>query len=131
MKKFELLPGGKGAHATASTRAGLFTALIQGCFGAGEPLAGQSEDEKLERPFKIEAPDPAALMAMLLTEATREAAANGEIYDDISFTLITDKKAEGAFIGRKGKAPKMCKITGGMEIAKNEEGEWDVTVKLS
>ena len=131
MKKYEILPSGKAIRATANTRAGLFTALVQGCFSAKEALAGEDSSEKVERPFSIEARDATELLGRLLENATETAMKHHEVYEDVAFTFITDKKAEGHFVGRPGKPPKACRISGNVDIAKNEEGEWDVTVKVA
>lgn len=127
MKRFELLPEGKGVFAAGSTRAGLYTAALQGWFAAPEQLAGDDDSPKVERLFKLEAGDAVALMKAILSEADRAAKEHGETYEDVSFTLVTDKKAEGAFVGHKGPAPK-CSLKDMSPIEKNEDGEWVTTI---
>lgn len=132
MKRFELLPDRKGVFAAATTRAGLYTAALQGWFGTPEALGGADANDddtaKVERQFKLSAPDAVALMQSLLGEAARAAKEHGETYEDVSFTLVTDKKAEGHFVGRKGPAP-ICVLRGVDPIEKNEEGEWVTTIR--
>lgn len=130
MKKFDILPDGAGVHAVGSTRAGLFTAALQGAFVSPEPMAGEDSEEKIERKFALQADDSGALMVALLEEAIRAASANSETYEDVSFTLVTDKKAEGSFVGRRGKKPAIRGIEGNPTIEKNEEGEWETTIRF-
>jgi len=130
MKRYELLPGGTGVHATASTRAGLYTAALQGLFATSESLADSDASEKIERPFKLEAADPGELMVALLGEAIKQAASHGDTYDNVSFTLVTDKKAEGAYIGQRGKSPAVRGIGKNIVIEKNDLGEWDTVIKF-
>jgi hypothetical protein len=132
MKEFEVLSGGSAIRVRATTRAGLVTAALQGLMAAASPRTSEI-DEKKERPFSVSAGDFGALLADLLTAAATAAIGNNEAYDDIRFTLITDKKAEGAFVGRPATgfktAPAGAKVP--PEVAKNEAGEWETTVALS
>jgi hypothetical protein len=134
MKKFEVLPHPSGASLKlrASTRAGLITAALQGTFAAEGARTDEESDEKLERPFTLAAPDFPHLLASLLDLALSDASANGEAYDDVHFTLITDKKAEGSFVGKhsKGFAKKIASVSPEMTVEKNVVGEWETTIVL-
>jgi SHS2 domain-containing protein len=129
MKKFEILPKGEAAariRVTASTRAGILTAAVQGMFAAALPDVDPDSDEKDERPFSVMADDANGLLAALLAEALAVSVKHGESFDDIRFTLATDKKAEGAFIGKtcsKYGAP-ITGVSGAVSMEKDEEGEW-------
>ncbi len=132
MKEFDVLDGGKAIRVRATTRAGLVTAALQGLMAAAKPRTTEV-DEKTERPFSVASDDFGKLLAALLSEAARASAAHKEAYEDIRFTLITDKKAEGAFVGRPaegfGSAPKA--VPGPADVAKNEAGEWETTLSLA
>ena len=132
MKEFEVLSGGNAIRVRATTRAGLVTAALQGLMAAASPRTSEI-DEKKERPFSVTADDFGQLLADLLTAAARASDANKEAYEDIRFTLITDKKAEGAFVGRptKGFKTPLKGAKAPPDVAKNEEGEWETTVTLS
>lgn len=130
MKKFEVLPKGTALariRVQASTRAGLLNAAVQGMFAAAQPDVNQDSDEKIERPFSVMADDAAELLAELLTVALVESAKHQEAFDDVRFTLVTDKKAEGAYIGKACKgyvSPIAAVVRAGLAMEKNEEGEW-------
>ncbi len=132
MKKFEVLPhaAGSAVRVVASTRAGLITAALQGVFAAAEARVDEMNDEKRERPFSIVAEDFPALLKTLLDKAIIEGLANTEAYDEVRFTLITDKAAEGAFVGKgsMGFGNSAKSVRGGMIVAKNEADEWETTV---
>lgn len=132
MKEFDVLEGGKALRVRATTRAGLVTAALQGLMAAAKPRTAEI-DEKTERPFSVASDDFGKLLADLLSEAARASAEHKEAYEDIRFTLITDKKAEGAFVGRPaqgfGAPPKGTR--GPAEVAKNEAGEWETTLTLA
>src|SRR5687768_10373988 len=98
MKEYELLDGGT-LRVRATTRAGLLTAALQGLMAASEPRTSEV-DEKTERPFAFSAADFGTLLADFLSSASKAAVEHKEAYEDVRFTLITDKKAEGAFVGR-------------------------------
>ena len=132
MKVFEIITdgGAKAVHAKASTRAGLAVAALHGV----SSLAGGSTselDEKVERPFSVTADTFGALLTALLTRAATASATHAETYDDIQFTLITEKKAEGAFIGRpaKGVSTLGAFRTKG-DVARNEAGEWETVIVI-
>jgi len=133
MKSFDVRnEGGKAiVDAKATTRAGLAVAALQGM----TQIAGgrTSElDEQIEREFSLEAATFNELLAKLLDHASKNTAANGEGYDDIKFTLITEKKATGALVGRPtkdAKAPGKTSVAG--DVVRNEAGEWEATVSFS
>lgn len=90
-------------------------------------------DEKTERPFSLSAADFGTLLADFLAAAAEAAVEHKEAYEDVRFTLITDKKAEGAFVGRPAEGFKRppTPAKGKPDVAKNESGEWETTVALS
>src|SRR5690349_23404952 len=102
MKEYELLDGGT-LHVRATTRAGLVTAALQGLMAAAGPRTSEM-DVKSERPFSLSADDFGTLLVKFLSTAGKAAEDNKEAYEDVRFTLITDKKAEGAFVGRPAEA---------------------------
>lgn len=131
MRLYELLPhtADVRVRVRASTRAGLIAASLQGMFAAAEPKLGAAEET--ERPFSIDAPDFAQLLVGFLNDALQKAAANGETYEDVRISLITDKKLQGAFIGRPatGFATPIAAATDKeLKVEKNENGEWETTI---
>lgn len=132
MKTFEILPHAMGAavRVLASTRVGLATAALQGVFTVAKGQVDTESDEKIERPFSVDASDFPGLLKGMLDQALAAAAKNGDVYDDVRFSLITEKQMDGAFIGKrcKGFATPITSIKGGMTIAKNEAEEWETTV---
>ena len=131
MKEFEVLGKGDSLLVRATTRAGLITAAVQGLMAAAGPRTSEM-DEKTERSFSVSADDFGQLLAGLLTSATEASAKNKEAYEDIHFTLITDKKAEGTFVGRPAKSfhDPLRSPKGKIEVAKNEGGEWETVIAL-
>ncbi len=134
MKGFEILRenGDVAVRAHAGTRAGLVIAALQGMFAVAEPQLTASE-EKSERPFSVEADDFPKLLVETLERARAVAAERGEAYDDIRFTLITDKKAEGMFVGRAASGSISTIKTVALRtipVEKNEEGEWEATIAV-
>ena len=106
-------------------------AALQGMAAASQPRGTKEDAEPSERPFKIESSDFPSLMIDLLNAAISASAINHERYEDVKFTLITDTKAEGAFIGRpvKGFGTEIKAATHrDLFVQKNEQGEWETTV---
>ena len=131
MKEFEVLGKGDSILVRATTRAGLVTAALQGLMAAAGPRTSEM-DEKTERQFAVFADDFGRLLADLLAAATEASAKHKEAYEDIHFTLITDKKAEGTFVGRPAKSfhDPIRKPKGMIGVAKNEAGEWETTIAM-
>lgn len=129
MHRYEILPHTTDVRVRAlgSTRAGLLVAALKGMFAAAGPRFTEGAD-RVERPFKIEAPDFASLLVDVLNEAVSLSDANHEAYEDISFSLITDKKAEGVFVDRPvtGFDTRIKAATHiGLDVKKNNEGNWE------
>jgi hypothetical protein len=101
MNKFELSEKGGAARirAIGSTRAGVFIAAVKGLCAAEKPRFVENS-ERVERLFKVEASDAVGLLAAVLNEARRLSRESLQAYEDVAFTLITDKKAEGKFVDR-------------------------------
>ncbi len=131
MKEFEVIGKGDSLLVRATTRAGLVTAAVQGLMAAAGPRTSEM-DEKTERVFSVSADDFGRLLADLLASATEASKKHKEAYEDIHFTLITDKKAEGTFVGRPAKSfhDPLRKPKGMIDVAKNEVGEWETTISL-
>lgn len=133
MKEFDLI-GDDGVKVRATTRAGLVTAAVQGLMAAAGTRVSDSLDEpKLERTFSVSAADFNALLTQLLTTAAKSSVDNKEAYEDVRFTLITDKKAEGALVGRPAKGFRMpvASLKLSADVAKNEGGEWETTIAVT
>lgn len=133
MKSFDVRDSGgkRTIHAKATTRAGLAVAALQGMTSIAGGRTSEL-DEQIERPFAIEGATFNELLAALLDDASKHTAAHGEGYDDIMFTLITEKKATGSFVGRptKGaKAPGKSSVAG--DVVRNEAGEWEAVVSFA
>ncbi|HTM67785.1 MAG TPA: hypothetical protein VL426_00660 [Candidatus Binatia bacterium] len=131
MKEFQVVDGGS-IRVRATTRAGLVTAALQGLMADAGPRTSEL-DVKSERSFALSAADFGTLLKDFLAAAAKSAAANKEAYEDVRFTLITDKKAEGAFVGRPAEGfrtpPREAKSR--PEVARNEHNEWETTVTLA
>jgi hypothetical protein len=117
--------------ADGTTRAGLIVAGMQGYFaalGIEPPLEGQD----MNRPFELEAANAVELILAVLRAASGTASSNKEMYTDISFSLITDKKATGHFVGRAVPSlpalPPIHGIDG--EVLKDADGLWRATIAL-
>ncbi len=133
MKRFEILPHTADIRirAEGSTRPALFVAALQGMFAAAAPEFTPGEPEHVERQFELAAKDFMSLLIDLLNEAIAVSDTNREAYDDISFTLATDTKAEGAFLGRPAaRFGTQIKAATHHELAvqKNAEGNWEATI---
>ena len=129
---YEILPHASDlkVKATGTTRAGFLVGAMRGMFATAGAKWVEDAPEA-ERPFKITANDFETLLVDLLGSALAASAANSEAYEDIKFTLITDKKAEGAFVGRKVSGFKkriMAAAKHDLAIAKNETGAWESTI---
>lgn len=118
-------------NAEGGTRAGLIVAGVKGLFSAANvslPEAG----EEVTRPFELTADTAIHLILAVLRAAAGQATANQEIYSDVSFSLITDKKAVGAFVGRKASAPFTLPAVHGIdgEVKKGDDALWRATIAL-
>jgi hypothetical protein len=89
--------------ATAGTRAGLLSSLSRGLFQAVFPEPDLSVPSA-ERPFDVSAEDFPELITKLLDAALALATTNGEAYEGVRFTLLTDRVAKGMFLGRPSDA---------------------------
>lgn len=129
MKRFEYNPQSASVRVYAPTKAGLLVTALRGLFAAVEAPAAEGTAD-VRREFTLKAADISALLKALLEEAWRQAAANGETYEDANFEFITDTRAEGMFVGRKSAAVG-APIKGVKSVAtveKNSEGEWETNV---
>lgn len=131
MNHFEVQQGPLHVQAMGTTRAGLIVAALKGFFAAAE-VSYPLEGEDVMRPFQIEAESAPQLILAVLRAAAGEASAHQETFADISFSLITDKKATGSFVGRATpafqKLPAIRGIDG--DVVKDADGVWRATVGL-
>ncbi|MDD5251285.1 MAG: archease [Patescibacteria group bacterium] len=135
MKKFELQPDFV-ARVTASTKAGLLSAAMQGMFTAAKPKWVKEdpvEDQTNRRRFSVTAEDFSTLVVRLLNEALSAAAANRESYEDLSLAFVTDTKVEGEFVGRAvrgfGTPIKTARKTDA-KVERNADGQWETVVEF-
>lgn len=134
MRHYELLLDGSPAKvlAVGSTRAALLEAAVQGLFAAAAPRPAEGETTS-ERPFDVSAADFESLIVGLLGEALRQSKEHGETYEAVRFTLITDRQAKGAMVGRPAEAFETTFASAsreGLEVGRNEEGNWTATIPL-
>jgi hypothetical protein len=117
--------------AEGGTRAGLIVAGVKGLFDAAG-LTYPETGEESRRSFELEAASAVELILAVLRLAATSAQSNQEIYGEISFSLITDKKAVGIFIGRPSVAPVALPSVHGIdgEVVKNDAAMWQATIAL-
>jgi hypothetical protein len=141
MKQFQLLTDGDlpKMRVVASTRAGFMTACLEGVFSLSKPqFSEKDEDARLvnpdsEREFKVQAESFPSLLAAFLNDALKQAQARNEAYVGVRLSLITDKQAEGAFLGQpiSGWGRKLRSvIEEGLSVEKNQLGYWESTVSF-
>ncbi len=133
MRKFELLEhtADVAVKVLASTKAGLAIAAVQGMFAAAEPRLGAEDAPDVKRPFDVSGEDFPSLLVNLLNEAVSLGNLHHERYQDISFALITDKKAEGEFVGKPvaGFGTEIKAATHhDLKVEKNVNGEWETVI---
>lgn len=135
--KYEISKENSQIHIKAfgKTRAGLFTCATHALFEAMGPVRHPDQVERNERGFAVEADTSEILLAKLLNEVLRVSATHQETCEELRLNLITDKKAEGAFVG--------CAVTHfdqpviqapheAVSVKKNEEtGEWEAVITIA
>ena len=131
MTNVEILQEPLRIQAMGSTRAGLIVAAMKGLFQAARveyPLEG----EESTRAFEIEAESAPQLILSVLRQVAALAVEHSEMYAEVSFSLITDKKAAGSFVGRPvtptPAMPSIVSIDG--DVLKGEDGMWHAAVAL-
>lgn len=133
MNHFEIVPtdGGFMVQATGITRAGLMTAALKGVFAPMEPQA-EAGAMPQERSFDVSVEDPNQLVRVFLEAALEAAKAHREAYDELRFSLITDKKAIGVFIGKSATFQATVTVAKepAIEIKKNDVGAWETSIPL-
>ena len=132
MHRYEILPhtADVRVRALGSTRAGLLIAALKGMFSAAVPRY-VGEPTETRRPFKLESGDFNALLVDFLNEAVSLSDMNHEAYEDVAFTLITDTKAEGEFVGKPvtGFETQIKAATHtGQGATKKDEVVWEATL---
>lgn len=84
-------------------------------------------DARAERPFRIDAPDRAALLVDLLNEALALSQIHREAYDALSIRFIGEKFVEGSFLGRaiSGARDEIKAVTyHGAKVEELADGSW-------
>ncbi|MFH2231603.1 MAG: archease, partial [Patescibacteria group bacterium] len=132
MKKYEIIQHEAEVKikATASTRVGLLSASLQGLLDASKPKYVENA-EQVEREFSVSSDEFELLLIDFLSEAVNLSNANSEAYEDVSFDLITDKQANGKFLGRPVSGfENQIKSTShkDLSVKKNAQDLWEAVV---
>ena len=123
----------------ASTRAGFMSAALEGLFAAAQARFVETDVDtrfvapESERQFKVTADSFPELLAAFLEEAWQQAKQQKEAFIGLRLSLITDKQAEGAFLGQPvtGFGRELTGVeTVGLTVEKNELGYWESTIGL-
>lgn len=115
---------------TAGSFSGLLAEALRAMTEWTVPSWGGSE---AVRAFSVDAPDRAALLVDLLNEALTLSQIHREAYDRIEFHHLTDRLAEGRFIGRSitGAQDEIKAVTyHGARVAHQPDGGWSATVLM-
>jgi SHS2 domain-containing protein len=84
-------------------------------------------DTRVERPFRIEAPDQAGLLVDLLNEALTLSQIHREAYDALSIRSCSEEFVEGSFLGRaiSGARDEIKAVTyHGAKVEERADGSW-------
>ncbi|MFH1620641.1 MAG: archease [Patescibacteria group bacterium] len=133
-QKFEINIHDQGykIKAWGSTRVGLFIAVLKGILSAtGSQFI--LEAENVERGFEIKSDGAESLLVDFVNKVLTNENTNNEAYDDVKFTLITDKVANGRMIGRPVRAKEeslKSALKQDLVIKKNDEGLWEAEIIL-
>lgn len=87
----------------------------------------------VERPFRVEAPDHAALLVDLLNEALTRSQIHREAYNALAIRSIGDEFVEGAFVGRaiSGARDEIKAVTyHGATVEEQPDGSWIATILM-
>lgn len=123
----------------ASTRAGFMSAALEGLFAAAQAQFVETDvdtrfvAQESERQFKVAAESFPELLAGFLEEAWRQAKDQQEAFIGLRLSLITDKQAEGDFLGQPvtGFGRELSGVdAAGLTVDKNELGYWESTIRL-
>ncbi|MFZ2803776.1 MAG: hypothetical protein WA001_00990 [Patescibacteria group bacterium] len=134
MNNFEIIPSDKGVtiKATGSTRAGLMVAAVKGATAAMDAVATDESSKEIERAFSLSTAAFAGLVTAVVSAVLASSAEHHEAYHDVKFSLITDKQANGAFIGRAANVKEPLKLADqAIEPKKNGEGMWEAEIVLT
>jgi SHS2 domain-containing protein len=108
--------------------AGSFAELLAEALRAMTEWTGPEwTDARVERPFRIEAPDRTALLVDLLNEALTLSQIHREAYDAISIRAIGDEFVDGVFFGRaiSGARDEIKAVTyHGATVEERADGSW-------
>ncbi len=131
MRKFEIIDAGDGrsVRVTATTKAGLAIAAMNGLFAVAAPRTDEEETGLVRQPFEVHADDFGHLLAALLEKAVAAAMKGNEMYEDVRFSLITDTKATGELVGKPVHGFRATvRGVGPIKVEKNPEGAWESTI---
>ncbi|RXK82138.1 archease [Chlorobaculum sp. 24CR] len=84
-------------------------------------------DVRVERPFRVEAPDRTALLIDLLNEALTLSQIHHEAYDALAIRSVSDEFVEGSFLGRaiSGARDEIKAVTyHGATVEERADGSW-------
>jgi len=88
---------------------------------------------RVERPFRIEAPDRVALIVDLLNEALTLSQIHREAYDALAVRIIDECCVEGSFVGRaiSGGRDEIKAVTyHGAKVEERADGSWAAIVLM-
>lgn len=101
--------------------------LAEALRGMTEWTGPEWRDGAVERPFRIEAHDRAALLVDLLNEALTLSQIHREAYDALSIHSISEEFVEGSFFGRaiSGARDEIKAVTyHGATVEERADGSW-------
>lgn len=105
-----------------------FTELLAEALRAMTEWTGPEwTDARVERPFRIEAPDRAALLVDLLNEALTLSQIHREAYDALAVRSSGEEFVEGSFLGRaiSGARDEIKAVTyHGAKVEERADGSW-------
>lgn len=111
----------------------LFAESLRGMFAYMESRIFHNNDAEADRVIEISAPDRATLLTDFLGQVLRLAVQNGELYEEVSFSKLTETELDAKLYGREvnqfdrevGSAT--CRRSG---VRENAAGVWEVEVNL-
>lgn len=90
-----------------------------------------AEKAKVKRKIEIESGDLVSLLVDFLSEVNYLNEVNHEVYDEVKFEKLSDKKLEGEVLGKKVEEFGL-QIKGvtyhGLEVRQKKDGTWEATI---
>lgn len=136
MKTYDIIEhdGHPALRLRGATRAGMISGAIEGIYDISQPQVKDGDALPEEREFVVQGEDFTELFHRLLNEVLILGKVHKEAYEGIRLSLITETDARGALLSRPVKSMKRpfaaAALVGGA-VAKNEHGQWDVTVEFA